>query len=49
MLYIKEEIKDMIDTNENKDIIKTFQPLAIVPSIYMGAMETLHDCGYTER
>jgi hypothetical protein len=47
-LVLQGIIKRMIDTNEDKDIIKTFQLLAI-PSIYMGAMETLHDCGYIER
>lgn len=47
-LVLQGIIKHMIDTGEDKDIIKTFQLLAI-PSIYMGALEALHDCGYIRR
>jgi len=47
-LVLQGIIKHMIDTNEDKDIIKTFSLLAI-PSVYMGAMEALHDSGYIER
>jgi len=47
-LVLQGSIKHMIDTDEDKDIIKTFQLLA-TPSIYIGAMEALHDCGYINK
>jgi hypothetical protein len=47
-LVLQGIVKHMMDAKEDADIVKTFQLLAI-PSVYMGAMEALHDGGYLER
>lgn len=47
-LVLQGIVKNMMETNEDTDIVKTFQLLAI-PSVYMGAMEALHDSGYLDR
>jgi hypothetical protein len=47
-LVLQGIIRHMLETNEDSDTIRTFRLLAI-PSVYMGAMEALHDSGYLQR
>lgn len=47
-LVLQGIIKHMIDSAEDEDIVQTFK-LLVVPAVYMGVMEALHDCGYMDR
>jgi len=47
-LVLQDIVKHMLETDEDSDIVRTFRMFAI-PSVYMGAMEALHDSGYLQR
>lgn len=47
-LVLQGIVRRMMESNEDPDIIKAFQLLA-VPGLYAGMMETLRDSGYLER